>query len=110
MSKYGNRKTTIDGITFDSQREANRYCELKLLERAGEITELELQKEFVLIPNQYIDGKLVERKCSYKADFYYLDIRSGKYVCEDVKGMRTKEYIIKRKLMLYMWQIRIKEI
>lgn len=77
MSKYGNHKTTVDGITFDSQKEVNRYCELKLLQKAGEITELELQKEFVLIPNQYIDGKLVERKCSYKADFYYFDFRSG---------------------------------
>lgn len=110
MSKYGNHKTTVDGIIFDSQKEANRYCELKLLQKAGEITELELQKEFVLIPNQYRDGKLVERKCAYKADFYYFDFRSGKYVCEDVKGMRTKEYILKRKMMLYMWQIRITEI
>ena len=108
--KYGNKKITIDGITFDSKREANRYCELKLLERAGVIVNLQLQREFELIPAQYVNGKCVERACKYKADFCYFDNERGVMVCEDTKGFRTKEYVIKRKLMLYQHGIRIKEI
>lgn len=108
--KYGNKKITIDGITFDSKKEANRYCELKILERGGVIFGLKTQKEFILIPAQYIDGKCVERACKYKADFYYFDKEHGKYVVEDTKGFRTKDYIIKRKLMLYVHNIRIVEI
>lgn len=112
--KYGNKKTRIDGITFQSMREATRYAELKLLEKAGKISELEMQKEFVLIPAQYAgEGKrrkCIERAVKYMADFYYFDFDSGKYVVEDTKGMRTRDYIIKRKLMLYMWHIRIIEI
>lgn len=112
--KYGNKKIKLDGILFDSKKEANRYCELKLLEKAGKIAELQLQKEFVLIPNQYQgEGKkrkLVERAVKYMADFYYFDFDTGKYVCEDVKGYHTKEYILKRKMLLYMCGIRIIEI
>lgn len=108
MSKYYSKKVTIDGITFDSKREANRYRELALLERAGQITELELQKEFVLIPSQRIDGKVVERACKYKADFSYME--NGKHIVEDTKGFKTKDYIIKRKLMLYIHKIQIKEV
>lgn len=108
MSKYHSRKVTVNGITFDSKREANRYCELALLEKAGQITELELQKEFTLIPSQRIDGKVVERACKYKADFVYRE--NGKTVVEDTKGFKTKDYIIKRKLMLYVHKIRVKEI
>ena len=123
--KYGNKKMQIDGITFDSIKEASRYAELKLLQRAGEIDKLELQKEFELIPAQYeqlsreeylkhkgkkTKGKLIERAVKYKADFYYYDNRLKSFVCEDTKGFRTKEYIIKRKLMLYVYGIRIKEI
>ena len=112
--KYGNQKIQIDGILFDSKKEANRYCELKLLEKAGKITELQLQKEFELIPAQY-EGKGKQRKCieravKYKADFYYFDFDTGRYVCEDTKGFKTKEYILKRKMMLYMVGIRIIEI
>lgn len=108
--KYGNKKVKLDGIAFDSKKEAMRYAELKLLQRAGEISELELQKEFVLIPSQRIDGKVVEKSCKYKADFYYRDNKSGKYICEDTKGFKTREYIIKRKLMLYIHGIRIVEL
>ena len=124
QDKYGNRKVTINGITFDSKREMNRYCELKLLEKAGEISDLELQKKYELIPAQYIDGKCVEKAVQYKADFVYQvpvhDITeedghiifSDGYetIVEDVKGMRTKDYIIKRKLMLYVHDIRISEV
>lgn len=121
--KYGNTKTVIDGIEFDSKKEADRYCELMFLQRAGVISNLELQKEFELIPAQYENvsreeyinskgkktkGKCIERAVKYKADFVYTE--NGKTVVEDTKGMKTKEYIIKRKLMLYIHGIRIKEI
>lgn len=125
-AKYGNRKAVIDGITFDSEREAHRYTELKILEKAGKITGLQLQREFELIPEQrektdqiytqgknkgrFKPGKLLERKCSYVADFVYWDLENNCMVVEDTKGMRTKEYIIKRKLMLYKYGIRIKEV
>lgn len=108
MQKYRNKKVTIDGIVFDSKREAKRYTELKLLEKAGQIQGLELQKEYVLIPSQKINGKVAERAVKYKADFVYTE--NGKTVVEDTKGMRTKDYIIKRKLMLYIHGVKIKEI
>ena len=107
-NKYNNRKWEIDGITYDSQKEAKRAMELKLLERAGEIKNLRRQVAFELIPNQYIDGKLVERKCSYVADFVYEE--NGKTVVEDVKGIRTDVYKLKRKLLLKVHGIRIKEV
>lgn len=96
-SKYKNKKIFIDGITFDSQLEANRYCELKLLYKAGEISQLRLQPEFELIPAFKKNGKSF-RKTTYKADFMYLDNRSGKYIVEDTKGFKTDVYMIKRKL------------
>ena len=120
-SKYGAKKITRDGITFDSKREAQRYVELSLLERAGAITELQRQVEFVLIPAQrepdtigkrggVIKGKVIEHKCSYVADFVYKE--NGKLVVEDVKSpiTKTKDYVIKRKLMLYIHGIVIKEV
>lgn len=106
--KYKNQKVTCNGIKFDSKKEANRYSELLLLERAGAITNLELQVPFELIPNQKINGKVVERACKYVADFCYTE--NGQRVVEDTKGFRTAEYIIKRKLMLYVHGIRIKEV
>ena len=112
--KYGNRKTEIDGLEFDSKKEAQRYWELKLLQRAGVISGLELQKEFELIPTQRIDGKVVERACKYKADFAYK--KDGKLVVEDVKGYRDPasaayaKFTIKRKLMLYVHGIKIIEV
>ena len=106
--KYRNVKTEENGIKFDSKKEANRYSELLLLERAGAITNLELQVPFELIPNQKINGKVVERACKYVADFCYIE--NGQRVVEDTKGFRTAEYIIKRKLMLYVHGIRIKEV
>lgn len=108
MRKYGNRKVIHDGIEFDSTKEANRYCELKLMQRAGLISDLQLQVSFKLIPSQYIDGKVVERPVSYIADFVYK--QNGQTVVEDTKGMKTKDYIIKRKLMLYIHGIRIREV
>lgn len=110
MNKYGNKKVTVDGIIFDSVKEANRWQELLLLQRAGEITYLERQVRFVLIPSQKKDGKVVERPVVYIADFKYWDNRTGEQVVEDTKGFRTKEYIIKRKLLLYRFGLRIKEV
>lgn len=109
VSKYRSKKTVVDGQKFDSKKEANRYQELLLLEKAGVIKNLSRQVKFVLIPSQRDEsGKVVERECSYKADFTYED--GIKTVVEDVKGYRTKEYIIKRKLMLYQYGIRIREV
>lgn len=117
-SKYNSHKTEFDGIEFDSKFEAKRYSELKLLEQAGEITGLERQVEFELIPEQREPdtygpkgglhrGKVIEKKCSYIADFVY--DRNGVTIVEDTKGMPTKDYRIKKKLMLYVWGIRITE-
>lgn len=107
-SKYGSRKVTRDGMTFDSQKEYRRFCELRLLERAGKVTDLQRQVKFELIPSQRIGGKVVERACNYIADFVYTE--NGKKVVEDTKGFKTTDYIIKRKLMLWVHGIRINEI
>lgn len=107
-SKYHSRKQTIDGYVFASQREAQRYSELKMLEKAGEISNLELQKRFELIPSQRIGGKVVERPCYYVCDFAYCE--GGNQVIEDAKGMKTEVYKIKKKLMLYKYGITIKEV
>ena len=108
MNKYGNKKTVINGITFDSKREARRYEELRLLEMGGVISDLKLQEKFILVPAQRIDGKVVERELSYKADFSYIE--NGKKVVEDAKGYRTDKYRIKRKLMLWVHGVRIREV
>ena len=108
MSKYGNRITILDGKQFDSAKEARRYAELRLLERAGQIQNLQRQVPFVLIPKQERNGKVIERPCVYKADFVYTE--NGEEVAEDVKGVKTKEYIIKRKLMLWQFGIQIREV
>ena len=110
-SKYHNKKIEIDGIKFDSRKEANRWCELVLLQKAGEIEFLRRQVSFELIPSQKdASGKVIERACRYVADFVYME--NGKMVVEDTKSSatRTPEYIIKRKLLLREWGIRIKEI
>ena len=98
----------MNGVVYDSQKEANRWCELSLLQRAGKITNLQRQVKYELIPAQRIDGKVVERACTYVADFVYEE--NGNTVVEDTKGFKTKDYIIKRKLMLYLKGIRIREI
>ncbi len=110
MSKYGNRKIFEDGQTFDSLREYRRWRELQLLERAGEIANLRRQVRYDLIPVQYDrrTGKIIERAVYYIADFVYEN--EGFTVVEDAKGCRTKEYIIKRKLLLYRHGLRIQEV
>ena len=108
-NKYGAKRTTIDGKTFDSTKEANRYTSLLLLQRAGVISDLKTQVKYVLIPTQRdAEGNLLEKECSYKADFVYK--RDGQTIVEDTKGFKTPEYIIKRKLMLHIHNIRIQEI
>lgn len=107
-SKYGSRKITADGVTYDSAKEYRRFKELSLLERAGAIQNLQRQVEFELIPSQRINGKVAERPCKYVADFVYQ--QDGKRVVEDTKGFRTKDYIIKRKLMLWVHGIQIREV
>lgn len=115
-NKYGSKKIEIDGIVFDSKKEAKRFQELSLMEASGAIQNLQRQVKYVLIPSQY-DGwydkgkfkkKCVERECTYIADFVYE--QDGKRIVEDTKGFRTKDYIIKRKLMLHVHGIKIKEI
>lgn len=97
--KYGARKTIVDGVKFDSRAEAGRYIYLKSLERDGEITDLELQPEFELQPKYKKDGKTV-RAIKYIADFKYIN-SDGEIVIEDVKGMETTEFKLKRKMFEY---------
>lgn len=108
--KYKNRKTQVGELTFDSQLEANRYLELKMLEKAGQISDLKLQVKYTLIPSQKLRNGRKEKECNYIADFTYTDRITGEFVCEDTKGHKTKEYIIKRKLMLWIHDIEIKEV
>ena len=125
MNKYGNKKVVIDGEVFDSKREAVRYRELQLLLRCGLISNLKRQVVYELIPvqrekstrvyqkgrkkGQLVEGKIIEKAVTYIADFVYTDSATGKEVVEDAKGMKTRDYIIKRKLMLYIHGIKVKE-
>jgi hypothetical protein len=102
QSKYRNRRTTINGITFSSKREANRYLELKLLERVGEVQALSLQVPFDLD----VKGRHI---CKYIADFVYAD-RHKNQIVEDVKGVKTPVYQIKKKLMKAIYYIDIQEV
>ena len=131
--KLNNKSITIDGIEFDSKKEGDRYCELKLMQRAGAITDLELQKRYELIPAQYetvetgeyykVGAKkgqpktkqvCVEQSVVYIADFVYK--KNGQTVVEDVKGFRDAssasyaKFVLKRKMMLWIHGIRIKEV
>ena len=103
-SKYHNKKVTVDGITFDSIKEANRWQELKLMERAGEIVGLNRQVRIEIIPKTKL-----YRACFYVCDYVYFDKREGKTVYEDSKGMKTKEYLLKRKLLYWRHGIEIRE-
>lgn len=109
MSKYKNTKYK----GYDSKKEYYRSNELKLLQRAGEISGLQEQVSYELVPSQYevVDGKrkCVEQSVKYIADFQYVD-KNGNTVVEDTKGYKTKDYIIKRKLMLHVHGIKIKEV
>lgn len=124
------RKVKLDGIEFDSKREAKRYQELRMLERAGLISNLRTQVRYELIPAQYEEsdevyrkgkhrgekkpGKLIERSLDYVADFVYIE--NGNEIVEDVKGYKSGKYnpyaifVIKRKLMYYVYKIKIREV
>jgi hypothetical protein len=98
-SKYHNKKTIIDGIVFSSKHEASRYQELKLLERAGKIKDLALQPSFILQDGFMFNNKKISA-IKYIADFKYFDIEKQVEVIEDAKGVKTKEYLIKKKLFM----------
>ena len=107
--KYGNQKVIVDGEKVaDSKHEYRRLNELKTLERAGEIKDLQTQVRYKLIPSQKICGK-TERGVSYVADFVYWT-KNDKFVCEDAKGHKTADYIIKRKLMKMVHDIDVVEV
>ena len=105
-SKYHARKTTIDGIQFDSAKEAKRYTKLRDMQEAGEIQGLRLQVPFEILPSFECDG-VKYRGMKYVADFVYY--RDGKVVVEDCKGFKTAEYKLKKKLMAYINHVNIKE-
>lgn len=113
MNKYHAQKVYLDGIAFDSRKEAKRWAELKLLEKAGIISDLARQVRFELIPAQRNENnKVIERKTDYIADFVYT--QDGQRVVEDVKGYKGsiayQLFVIKRKLMLYNYGIKVKEV
>jgi hypothetical protein len=103
MRKYGNRKVEIDGYLFDSQAEARRYQELQLLEKCGDIADLEIHPKFKIAVNQ----KLI---CTYSADFRYRMVGDGRHITEDVKGVKTAVYQLKKRLMLACYGIEIVEV
>lgn len=127
-NKFHSKKVTVCGMTFDSKKEARRFMELYYMERDGEISDLQRQVKFVLIPTQYEtyerygkkgqrlkDGKrCIEKECAYVADFVYK--KDGELVVEDTKGYRNPStatyayFVLKRKLMLWVHGIRIKEV
>lgn len=101
-SKYNAKKKVVDGHTFDSKREAQRYCELKLFVRAGEIRNLELQPRF-LLQDKFVDKQgNKHRKIEYVADFFYID-KDDKKIVEDVKGVLTDVYKLKKKMFLKIY-------
>ncbi len=113
--KYNNKKIEIDGVIFDSLKEGNRFKELLLLQRAGEIKDLRRQIVFELLPplcepdtigkrGGIHKGKTIESSVKYIADFVYFDNRKEKWIVEDSKGFKTKDYIIKRKL--FKWKFK----
>ena len=120
-NKYKNKKViAADGSVFDSKKELRRWYELQAMQVEGKIHNLERQVKFTLIPTQREPstvgkrgglhlGKVIEKECYYLADFTY-NLPTGEKVVEDAKGFKTKDYAIKRKLMLYIHGIRIKEI
>lgn len=102
MSKYRNKKTVINNIVFDSKLEALRYAELKMLEKARVIRDLELQPKFVL-QESFRHNNKTHRAIAYIADFKYFDLEEGKVIVEDVKGFKTDVFKLKEKLFLYKY-------
>lgn len=100
-AKYHNHKTEVDGIVFDSRMEARRYVQLKEMQEAGDIYDLRLQPEYELIPTHKHGGKTI-RKAVYRADFEYKTC-GGKLVVEDVKGVETETFRLKKKLVEWLY-------
>ena len=117
-NKFGNKKVIYQGIKFDSVKERDRYIELELLQRTGNISDLQMQVKYELIPAQYENGKCVERACIYYADFDYYENQDNSrvHIVEDVKGYRDPQsaayakFVIKRKLMRYIHGIAVREV
>lgn len=107
-SKYHARKCVIDGITFDSVKEGKRYSELRVMEKAGLISNLERQVKYRLSDSFRSNGKVVLRPCDYIADFRYVE--NGETIVEDVKGLRTDAYIVKKKWLADKYGILIREV
>lgn len=109
-NKYGAEPTTVDGMRFDSKAEAKRYIQLSLLQKVGDITDLQTQVSFDLIPAQEVEG-VKERPVRYFADFSYVT-KDGLKVVEDVKSgpTKTKEFILKRKLVMWIHGVVVKEV
>ena len=113
QNKYGNRKTEVDGIVFDSKHEAMRWIELKYMERVGLIRDLKRQVKFCLVPTLEGEGKKIkQRAVYYVADFEYWEKTTDgwKHVVEDAKGVKTDVYKLKKKLMLWRHGIEIREV
>ena len=124
LRKYRNKKISYNGQVFDSKKEYRRYRELLLLQKANQIEDLDCQTKFVLIPGQRDaseevykrgskkgqpkPGNVIEKECAYYADFTYKE--NGELVVEDTKGVKTEAYKIKKKMMLYFYGIRIREV
>lgn len=109
MNKYRNKVVYLDGKKFDSKKEFERYSYLKLLERAKLITEVKTQVPFIILDDYELNGKK-HKGIKYIADFCYIDTQTGKYIVEDAKGFRTKEYKLKKKLFESKYRIEIKEV
>jgi hypothetical protein len=103
-NKYGAKKTTIDGVVFDSRKEAARYGQLKLLERCGAVQNLAVHPKFPL----YVNERLI---CHYEADFRYSELVNGVWVerIEDCKGVRTRDYLLKKKLLRALYGVDVLE-
>jgi hypothetical protein len=110
VSKYGNKQTAAsDGKVLASKRECKRYEELLLLQKMRKISDLETQVKYQLLPKQKLRTK-IEQPVYYIADFKYYDRELERWRVEDAKGFRTKEYVIKRKLMMYRHDIHVEEV
>ena len=108
-NKYKNKKVIYDGIKFDSKKEGAYYLKLKLLEEKGIIKDLKLQKEYILQESFKLNNKTY-RKISYKADFEYFSTIDNKIHVVDTKGFKTKEYLLKKKILAYKYGIEIEEV
>ena len=102
-NKYHNKKVEYDGHKFDSNKEKNHYILLKQLEKLGLISDLKLQVKFELQPSFKYNGETI-RKITYIADFVYYDLKENKIIVVDVKGFKTKDYLLKKKMFMYKYQ------